>query len=239
MENFIEYLKIRKDLYLFLGKGFYLEPNIKYLEETKKRLPILKAIYEMTGVETLNNGYASMVSSFTSEGAKLDDGLINLLACEFASLFLGVQGAIGEPSVATSESVYLSPRKIAMQEQRDAVCAFYAKYNMGASLDFSEPEDHVSAEMGFLATMSQAAYDACIEDNEEEVKKLLAAQKKFIDEHLFRFIHIIAGGMKNKAKSEYYKAFGELATGYVEADKLFLAAFLEEKDGEGGLQNAR
>lgn len=87
--------------------------------------------------------------------------------------------------------------------------------------------------------MSGATYEAARENGEKAPEEFLNAQRNFFEYYLGRFSGKIATESDKKAKSLYYKGISRLAWGFVESDTLFLDAFLDKKDGKGGLADER
>jgi len=72
-------------------------------------------------------------------------------ARRFCTLFLNVSPNDVVKHVHPFASVYLSPERLVMQEQRDEALEFYARFGLGVDENFKEPEDHVAAELSFLS----------------------------------------------------------------------------------------
>lgn len=229
MQELNEYLKVRKDLYLFLAKAFYKEADGKYLDDAKKRAPVFMAVSDLFRNDGLKAG-CEILNGFFAEIERIDKAkLTEELACEFANLFLGIRGALGEPSVALSESVYLSSRKIAMQEERDAVVRFYDRCGKHTDDSFHEPEDHISSELAFLSVMSSDAA-ACIEGGEEDnAEKAMRDQLEFIDQHIGRWVGLVEKGMTASAKSGFYNGIAKVVHGFVISDREFLSSVLDDE----------
>ncbi len=230
MEDLKEYLKVRKNLYLFIAKAFYKEADEAYFTGMKQRIPVLKTLGESAENNELINGCIKMehfLDSITDNAKTIES-----LSCEFAFLFLGVMGAVGEASIPTSESVFLSAKKIAMQNERDEVLKTYYKYEMNVDKSFTEPEDHISAEMAFLAGMSQSAVDALEENDETKVLELFQAQDEFLNNHLLKWAYKFCDMLRVRAKSLYFQSLADILHGFLITDALFVKEMSGGNEGE-------
>ena len=95
------------------------------------------------------------------------------------------------------ESVYTGSNRQLMKPVRDDVFALYQKHGyIPLSDDTQEPEDHVSHELRFLASVLEN------EDNE--------AVSSFLDDHAHRWMPVFAKVVHDQAATGFYKTISTL-----------------------------
>jgi len=98
------------------------------------------------------------------------------------------------------ESVYMSPKKLMMQEPYDEVLIFYRE----AGLSIGDPNvhvDHVGAELSFLSVLYGK-----MENEPEGNQRYKEMAERFLGEHLKRWIFPFTADMESAAVSRFYKA---------------------------------
>lgn len=127
---------------------------------------------------------------------------------EYADLFL-TRGAIHP-----YESVYRGDEGRLMDWPWEQVRDFYLA--SGFEIDSSElhPEDHISAELGFMAITCHVARDA----RPDVLGSLLEVQRRFLAEHLLAWLPDLLKDVEADKRSHVYRAVTNLALSYARAD---------------------
>jgi TorA maturation chaperone TorD len=214
MSELSEFLRLRADLYLLLGSFFYLEPEESYFEKVKKYIRVLEEIGNLHNKSSLKKGIRQFTAFYESERPGT-----SLLAGEFAHIFLSTGLSAGDKSVVPHESVYFSPNRLMMQSEWDQVYEIYCDNKAGKKKGFTEPEDHITAEMGFIAFMSEKA-SKLSEDSEEFVVNI-DKQLNFMQNHLMRFAPKVCDDIC-KYGYPFYESMANIAKGFLEGDLDFL-----------------
>ena len=99
------------------------------------------------------------------------------------------------------ESFYVSHRHLLFQESTLAVRDFYRSFGC---LPVEYPrvaDDHVSLECGFMAVLCRRSQEALDADDRGELERLMEGQKRFLDEHMNKWIPLFDENLR-KAKGE-------------------------------------
>jgi TorA maturation chaperone TorD len=157
-----------------------------------------------------------------------EDGLIAEYATRFATIFLNVSPNDTAPHIHPFESVYLSADKLVMQDQRDEVVEFYAKYGLGVDQNFKEPEDHIAAELSFLCSLNGQIANECSENiNMDIVADKLEGHQKFMEQHLLRWVHLMGIDLKKADENGFYSLLVDITMGFIRIDYKFLKDLIE------------
>ncbi|MEM1994309.1 MAG: molecular chaperone TorD family protein [Nitrososphaerales archaeon] len=203
----------RATLYSFLSTIYSKELTAVAISELKNLdINILTTVLEepdiIKGVELLKQYINNL------EGRDLKEVEVEL-AVEYANLFLGVQQIVPHPS----ESVYLSEEHLLMQKQRDEVVEMYRQIMVEVLPDFTEPEDHIAVELAFMAYLSEKTATSLEQNKIDEALQYIKYQKRFLDEHLTRWVPMLCRDILNGAKTSFYQGIAMITRGFVAADK--------------------
>jgi TorA maturation chaperone TorD len=146
------------------------------------------------------------------------------LARHYAFLFLGV----GSENVALCESAYRNDRGLLFQNAYFDILEKYKEVGLGKREDFSEPEDHLSLELAYMAHLSHRTISSIQTGKEEEMKKYYQYQKNFLKDHLLLWIPQFARSLSEISPSKFYEALTCLLEGYIKMDFEFLDSLLSE-----------
>jgi TorA maturation chaperone TorD len=224
--NLNEAIRVRGDIYAFLSRGYKKEVDEDYLRNIEEIVPALERLSADSEDEVLNDGVKCLkefVGSIQDRPEMLEE-----LNRRYTTLFLGVGYKDTVDHVNPFESVYLSPEHLVMQEQRDEVVEFYARFGMGVNKeDFKEPEDHICAELSFISGMSNLTLTDLGEGDTKEAVEKLKAQKEFMFGHLLRWVHLLCKDLREAAKEGFYKSLADITMGFVRMDIKFLEGMIE------------
>ncbi len=217
-------IAVRKTVYGFLSRSFSHEIDQAFLEQAKKYLPMLNDLKEKTDNPDYINGVSRMEAFFNN--IQDDNEFIEEYARRFVSVFLHISN--DSNNIDPYESIYLSRERLLMQESRDQVVEFYAEYGHGVIDTFKEPEDHIAAELGFLASINGEILKDIEsgKDMTESIKKL-EGQLEFLNTHLLLWLPLLSRDLQSVDPSGLYTIFGELAHGFCRIDTLFLEELVE------------
>ncbi|MGE4268429.1 MAG: molecular chaperone [Deferribacterales bacterium] len=223
MELLKEFMRIRGDIYNVLSVPFHKELSVEYTEVLKKYLPVIRELSVASGDMQFRDAVDSFAEILNIEFDKdRYDG-------EFAKLFLGVNKAsYTGHTVTPHESVFLSHTRLVMQEQWDEVVEIYYNNGLGKEKKFKEPEDHISAEMSFMAHMSAKTAECVNSDDSSGLAKCLETQVIFLKEHLCSWIHLLADDIRRSTEIDFYRCFSTLVECFIESDHNTLEQLKEE-----------
>lgn len=93
-------------------------------------------------------------------------------------------------SVPVSESTYLSPSHLTMQEETGKVFYIYKSCNFDMKHTSNEPLDHIAYELMFMSYLSKGIAQNIEKGDMEQVNSLLYLQKMFLAEHLLKWVEM-------------------------------------------------
>lgn len=127
------------------------------------------------------------------------------LLWEYTRLFIGPYKLPCPPW----ESVYTSPKRLMMQEAYDDVREFYNEVGLTMN-DSNVICDHIGAELNFLAILFQKM-------NRETKKRVyyMDVAKRFLGEHLIKWIPQFSIDMERAAVSHFYKTLARVTRDFI------------------------
>ncbi len=118
----------------------------------------------------------------------------------------------GKMKAAPWESVYRSEEKLLFEEETLQVRQFYRRFGLQAPKLNREPDDHISLELEFCATLLTRAMDALDAQDPDRAAGYQDAHKDFCLEHLFAWAPEFFELVESGAETKFYRGFGALGT---------------------------
>lgn len=95
------------------------------------------------------------------------------------------------------------------------IAGFYSAFGVQLSQDIHERLDHLSVELEFLHFLAYKESYALCHDGPEKLKTVVDAEKKFVKEHVGRWVPLFSGMLKKKAEYGFYKVVADLTSQWV------------------------
>jgi len=102
------------------------------------------------------------------------------------------------------------------------IAGFYSAFGLQLSPDIHERLDHLSVELEFMHYLSYKESYAILHDGAEKLKTVVEAEKKFVKEHIGRWVPLFSGMLKRKADYGFYKILADFTTDWMAFDIAFL-----------------
>jgi len=223
----VELNKNRSSTYLFLSKSFEKELTKEQIEELRKSSgPVVdpRSIASSKN-DDIQEGF-ELISSSISEMKKkrIEDATI-WLAADYAGVFLGVKHDI---LPHPSESAYSNMEHLIYQPQRSQVAFIYEQAGLEMDKKFTEPEDHVAVELGFMALLGKQTA-SCIElGKNDEGKHYAELQASFLEGHLLRWTPKLCEDILKAAETDFYRGIARVTRGFLSEDAKTLSEMLAD-----------
>ena len=102
------------------------------------------------------------------------------------------------------------------------ISGFYTAFGLQLCQDIHERLDHLSVELEFLHYLAYKESYALCHDSAEKLQTVVDAEKKFVKEHVGRWVPLFSGMLKKKADYGLYKIIADLTTDWVAFEVDFL-----------------
>ena len=216
----------RSRVYDFLGRVYEREIDEDSLLRMQKAREDMAKLTESTDEvnERIKHGLKLIVGYLESTANRKTRDVLLELAAEYADLFLGVKGTPPHPS----ESVYLNEFHPMYQRQRDEVLAIYRDEGVDKVKEFHEPEDHAALELQFMGYLCERTAEVSGKKDWKEARRLLELQRKFLDQHILKWMPKLAKDVVENAETDFYRGMAYLTDGYLEADRRTIDEILGE-----------
>lgn len=182
----------------YLSQVFMDIPDHSIIERTRELLPFIQ---EMGKINSNASRAAEKLTNFLNEYADLEKNVSDeRLNISYTFLFY-----LDAP-IPASESAWLSPDGLIMQEQWEQVMLTYKAHDFSKPEGYIEPEDHIGLEFLFMAALSGTVADLLNnkpQDYERQTQNLMASKKRFLDRHLGKWIAPFAHRVIEKGKDTF------------------------------------
>ena len=95
------------------------------------------------------------------------------------------------------------------------IAGFYNAFGLQLSQDIHERLDHLSVELEFIHYLAYKESYALLHDGKEKLQTVVDAEKKFVKEHVGRWVPLFAGMLKKKADYGFYKILADFTSAWV------------------------
>lgn len=162
---------------------------------------------------------------------KTNSGTRQQLACDYAHTFLAA-GNYETFAATPYESVFTSELGLMMQEARDEVYKAYCEQGVQPEAELQMPEDHVSFEFEFLATVAERTNAALLSGNLERAHALAEAAFAFHQDHQLNWVDDLCDAVLDVAETRFYRGVSKVTRGFVHLETEVIA---DELDALGEL----
>ncbi len=121
------------------------------------------------------------------------------------------------------ESVFTSEMGLLMQEARDEVYKTFCSQHIQPDESLHLPEDHISFEFEFVATMLDRINDAILDGAFGHACELAQVVSDFHRDHQLNWIDDLCDSIDDVAQTRFYKGVGKVTRGFVHADTEVIA----------------
>ena len=128
------------------------------------------------------------------------------------------------------ECVHLTNERVLFQEATLKVREAYRSENMLPSGYPHVSDDHIAIELDFIAKLSEKARQAFDVGDVEEYRRLLEAQRTFVNEHPAKWAKKYAEALEDAAFGSLYSCMGALCAAFLPLDVEVIGELLEEDD---------
>lgn len=168
--------------------------------------------------ETIAEGYADIRRYLRHANG----GTRQELACDYAHTFLAA-GNYETFADTPYESVFTSEMGLLMQEARDEVYKTFCSQHIQPDESLHLPEDHISFEFEFVATMLDRINDAILDGAFGHACELAQVVSDFHRDHQLNWIDDLCDSIDDVAQTRFYKGVGKVTRGFVHADTEVIA----------------
>ncbi len=197
----------RSQVYALLTIVFRAEPSEAFLKELQG--PRFSEALSELGVD-LGSEYHAKTKVENCQG----------LAVEFTRLFLGP----GQ-HISAHESVFAELDGGFgghWGAQTAEVKKFIEATGMEYASDFNGLPDHISVELEFMQKLAEWELEKWANDDDENAEYCLSVQKKFIEEHLLKWVPQFCSEVIDKADQPFYREMAGITVDFLEFDRILI-----------------
>jgi TorA maturation chaperone TorD len=196
----------REDFCRFLAACYY-QPDPVFSEEKMFASMLNAACQIHPELEMLTS---RLGAAFAAEG-------LDCLLVDYTRLFLGPTQARAKPY----GSIWLDGQETVMGDSTMAVLEIYESGGFEVAGDFHELPDHIAAELEFLYLTIYRENEAHRNDTPEAFAANAALRKRFLDEHLGRWVKPFTAAISASASCAFYRDLAQLTRRFIamEADR--------------------
>ena len=148
------------------------------------------------------------------------------LACDYAHTFLAA-GNYETFAATPFESVFTSELGLMMQKARDGVYKMYCEQHIQPQANLHVPEDHVSFEFEFLATVIERTNVALLASDFDRARDLAQTVSDFHAQHQLNWVDDLCDAVLDVAETRFYRGVSKVTRGFVHMETDVIADELD------------
>lgn len=194
----------RSNVYGLLASVYRQEVNADLLHQVKD--PQFLGVLSDLGIQ--------LSSDFLQ---RPEEEVLDELAVEFAGLFLGPGGHI-----SPHESVHHQRGDgsgLLWGESTAEVKRFIESTGLSYDPEYKGLPDHISVELEFMQQLTLREEQAWRDEDEDGALDCLKTEKKFIEEHLVRWVHAFCDKVIKEAELPFYREMAALTKNFIEFER--------------------
>jgi len=211
------YLYPEDDEFLeYLQSGEFVEDGRAALEGLKKELKGVGGEESQERLQAVASHFDAIEEWISSEGENWN---IQDLRDEHRRVFSNVIALDCPPY----ETLFGNDHVFGQSYVMGDIAGFYSAFGLQLSPDIHERLDHLSVELEFMHYLSYKESYAILHDGAEKFMTVVEAEKKFVKEHIGRWVPLFSGMLKRKADYGFYKILADFTTDWMAFEIAFLS----------------
>ncbi len=148
------------------------------------------------------------------------------LAVDYAHTFLAA-GNYESFAATPFESVFTSEMGLLMQDARDEVYKSFCAEHIQPDEELHTPEDHLSFEFEFMATLLERTNAACLSGDFERACALSQKAAEFHENHQLNWIDDFCDAVDDVAETRFYRGVSQVIRSFVHMETEVIADMAE------------
>ncbi len=199
----------------YLQSGEFVEDGRAALEGLRKELQKVGGKEAEDRLQAVADHFYSIEEWISSEGENWN---IQDLRDEHRRVFSNVIALDCPPY----ETLFGNDHVFGQSYVMGDIAGFYSAFGLQLSPDIHERLDHLSVELEFMHYLSYKESYAILHDGAEKLKTVVEAEKKFVKDHIGRWVPLFSGMLKRKADYGFYKILAEFTADWMAFDIAYL-----------------
>ncbi len=204
MVNWIDPLIAHELAFGFLATVFHEPPSEDFI-----RWLVEDHLFEIWPLESQQPDVLAGLETLREFARDWHSDDLPALKQDYQSLFVGPGRLLAVPW----ESVYRSKDHLIFDVETMQVRRAYQEFAMPTPWRNVEPDDHIGLEMRFVSYLCALGLRAVQQEDQTALDQVLAATRRFLDEHLLVWGPECLTLVEQHAQSRYYRGCAQLALG--------------------------
>ncbi len=155
------------------------------------------------------------------------------LEAEYNRLF----AHLGSAKCPPYETEYGHKNVFQKTEAMADIAGFYNAYGLEPSTTDTERVDFIGMEMEFMSFLTLHEAYARDHDEREHLNVCIDTQRKFLREHLGRWVSVFARILSNSSSNAFYVSLGHITEYFIDSEARYLEVVLEKVTGPATMES--
>jgi len=201
---------IRESVYSMFSALYFKELDANQIKTLAQQ--------DFSSVEDLDPDISEGIQAIRKSLQRVHSGTREDLAIDYAHTFLSAGSTKHERRACPYESVFTSELGLLMQDARDDAYRYMLAEHVEPDERLHIPEDHVSFELEFMASLCARLSTALETEDDAEARRLLDVQRSFHANHLLNWIDEFTTAVQRCCRTGFYRGVAQMTRGFVRLD---------------------
>jgi TorA maturation chaperone TorD len=199
----------------------YLQSG-EFVEDGRSALESLRSVLDGIGGERAKQKIAALLKHFDSIEKWVASECINWQLGDLQSEHRRVFSNVITLDCPPYETLFGNDHVFAQSHVMGDIAGFYKAFGVELSRDIHERLDHLSVELEFMHFLAyKESYSRC-HDGADKTQIVVDAQKKFVKNHIGRWVPLFCRMLARKADSGFFKLMADVTSDWMDFDVAFL-----------------
>ncbi|HXF93843.1 MAG TPA: molecular chaperone TorD family protein [Nitrospiraceae bacterium] len=199
----------------------YLQSG-EFVEDGRLALESLRSALDGNGGERAKQKIAALLKHFDSIEKWIAAECINWQLSDLQGEHRRVFSNVITLDCPPYETLFGNDHVFAQSHVMGDIAGFYKAFGVELSRDIHERLDHLSVELEFMHFLAyKESYSRC-HDGADKTQIVVDAQKKFVKNHIGRWVPLFCRMLARKADSGFFKLMADVTTDWMDFEVAFL-----------------
>ncbi len=194
----------------------------EFVEDGRAALEGLRSVLDGMGGERAKQKIAALLKQFDQIEKLVSSECVNWQLSDLQAEHRRVFSNVITLDCPPYETLFGNDHVFAQSHVMGDIAGFYKAFGVELSKDIHERLDHLSVEFEFMHFLAyKESYSRC-HDGADKTQIVVDAQRKFVKDHIGRWVPLFCRMLVKKADSGFFKIMAEMMSEWMEFETAFL-----------------
>lgn len=194
----------------------------EFVEDARAALEGMRAVLDGTGGERANQRLAAILKQVDELEKLVSSECVNWQLSDLQAEHRRVFSNVITLDCPPYETLFGNDHIFAQSHVMGDIAGFYKAFGVELSKDIHERLDHLSVELEFMHFLTYRESYARCHDGKDKTEIVVEAQKKFVKNHIGRWVPLFSRMLAKKADAGFFKKIADMMSEWMDFEALYL-----------------